>query len=173
MKWILIVVAVLLGVAALAALVGALLPKAHSASRRATFRQPPEALWRVLTDYAGMTSWRADVRTIERLPDRDGHEVWQETDTHGHRLPLETIAAQPPRRLVRRIADPKLPFGGTWTWEITPAAGGGSTLTITEDGEIYNPIFRFAARFIVGYTGTMETHLKWLAAKFGEHVVIE
>ncbi|PYP70520.1 MAG: hypothetical protein DMD41_14750, partial [Gemmatimonadetes bacterium] len=85
---------------------------------------------------------------------------------------LETIAAVPPRRLVRRIADPKLPFGGTWTWEIT-AAPGGSTLTITEDGEIYNPIFRFVARFILGYTGTMESYLKALAARLGEQVVIE
>src|SRR5207245_2917024 len=61
MHWVLIGVIVLVGLAALIALAGSLLPKAHSASRRATFRQPPEALWRVLTDYTGMTSWRADV----------------------------------------------------------------------------------------------------------------
>jgi len=172
MMWIVIVVAVLLGVPALVALVGSLLPKGHSAARRATFRQSPEALWRVLTDYAAMPSWRTDLRAIERLPDRDGHAVFQETDRHGQKLLLETIEAVPPRRLVGRIADPKLPFGGTWTYEITPAAGG-TMLTITEDGEIYNPIYRFVARFIVGYTGTMAAYLKALAAKFGEQVVIE
>ncbi|TMI94734.1 MAG: SRPBCC family protein [Bacillati bacterium ANGP1] len=172
MKWIVIVVAVLLGVPTLVASVGSLLPKAHSASRRATFRQSPETLWRLLTDYAAMPSWRADLRAVARSPDRDGHEVWLETDKRGQRLPLETIAAVPPRRLVRRIADPKLPFGGTWTWEIA-AAPGGSTLTITEDGEIYNPIFRFVARFLLGYTGTIESHLKALAAKLGEQVAIE
>jgi Polyketide cyclase / dehydrase and lipid transport len=173
MKWILIVVAVPLAVAALAALVGALLPKAHSASRRATFRRSPETLWRVLTDHAAMASWRTDLRKIERLPDRDGHEVWQETDKRGRKLPLETIEAVPPRRLVGRIADPTLPFGGTWTFEIAPAGAGGSTLIITEDGEIYNPFFRFVARFILGYTATIESYLKALAAKFGEQVVIE
>lgn len=172
MKWIVIVVAMLIGAPGLIALVGSLLPKAHTASRRATFRQRPETLWRVLTDYAAMPSWRTDLRAIERLPDRDGHEVWQETDRHGRKLRLETVEAVPPRRLVGRIADPKLPFGGTWTYEITPVAGG-STLTITEDGEIYNPIFRFVARFILGYTGTMESYLRALAAKFGEQVVIE
>jgi len=171
-RWVLIGVILLVGLPALVALVGSLLPKAHSASRHATFHQSPETLWRVLTDRVAMPSWRTDLRAIERLPDLDGHEVWQETDRRGQKLRLETLEAVPPRRLVGRIADPKLPFGGTWTYEITPVADG-STLTITEDGEIYNPIFRFVARFILGYTGTMESYLRALAAKFGEQVVIE
>ena len=54
-----------------------------------------------------------------------------------------------PSLLVGRIADPSLPFGGTWTYRISAAAGGGSEVTITEDGEIYNPIFRFMARFVL------------------------
>jgi uncharacterized protein YndB with AHSA1/START domain len=172
MHWILIGVILLVGLPALVALAGSLLPKSHRASRRATFHQSPETLWRVLTDCAAMPSWRTTLRAIERLPDRDGHEVWQETDRRGRKLRLETVEAVPPRRLVGRIADPKLPFGGTWTYEITPVADG-STLTITEDGEIYNPVFRFVARFILGYTGTMEAYLRALAAKFGEQVVIE
>jgi len=171
-RWVLIGVILLVGLPALVALVGSLLPKTHSASRHATFPQSPETLWRVLTDRVAMPSWRTDLRAIERLPDLDGHEVWQETDKRGQKLRLETLEAVPPRRLVGRIADPKLPFGGTWTYEITPVADG-STLTITEDGEIYNPIFRFVARFILGYTGTMESYLRALAAKFGEQVVIE
>ncbi len=163
MRWVLIGVILLVGLPVLVALAGSLLPKSHSASRHA---------WRVLTDRVAMPSWRTDLRAIERLPDLDGHEVWQETDRRGQKLRLETVEAVPPRRLVGRIADPKLPFGGTWTYEITPVADG-STLTITEDGEIYNPIFRFVARFILGYTGTMESYLRALAAKFGEQVVIE
>src|SRR2546425_4713610 len=111
MKWIVIVVAVLLGVPTLVTSVGSLLPKAHSASRRATFHQSPETLWRLLTDYAAMPSWRPDFRAIERLPDRDGHAVYQETDRHGRKLLLQTVEAVPPRRLVGRIADPTLPFG--------------------------------------------------------------
>ena len=60
-----------------------------------------------------------------------------------------------------RIADPDLPFGGTWTYEITPD-GGGSRLTITEDGEIYNPLFRFMARFVFGYEGTIASYMSSL-----------
>ncbi len=41
-------------------------------------------------------------------------------------------------------------------------------VTITENGEIYNPFFRFMARFVFGYTVTMETYLKALGKKFSE-----
>ncbi len=43
--------------------------------------------------------------------------------------------------MVLRIADPSLPFSGTWTYEIKPT-GTGRELTLTEDGEVGNPIFR-------------------------------
>ena len=78
----------------------------------------------------------------------------------------------PPRKLVVRIADRGLPFGGAWTFDITPQ-GSGSELRITEDGEVYNVIFRFMARFIFGYTTTIETYLKDLGVKFGQPVEIE
>jgi hypothetical protein len=73
--------------------------------------------------------------------------------------------SEPPRLLVARIADPDLPFGGTWTYDIAPA-GGGSRVTITEDGEIYNPLFRFVARFILGYEGTIASYLAALEKRF-------
>jgi hypothetical protein len=82
-------------------------------------------------------------------------------------IPLETVISQPPAKLVVRIADPKLPFGGTWTYEITPIATG-SSLRIREDGEVYNPLFRFLSRFVFGQSTTIETYLKSLAKKFGE-----
>jgi hypothetical protein len=53
------------------------------------------------------------------------------------------------------------------------APGGGSELRIHENGEIYNVIFRFMARFLFGYTGSIETYLRDLGAKFGEPVAIE
>ena len=66
-----------------------------------------------------------------------------------------------------RIADRSLPFGGTWTYEIT-AEAGGSALRITEEGEVYNVIFRFMARFVFGYTATMEGVLRDAGRRFGE-----
>jgi hypothetical protein len=69
--------------------------------------------------------------------------------------------------LVVRIADPKLPFGGTWTYEIAPIPKG-SSLRIREDGEVYNPLFRFLSRFVFGHSATIDAYLKSLAKKFGE-----
>ena len=73
---------------------------------------------------------------------------------------------EPPSLLVARIADPKLPFGGTWTYRIAPAAGG-SDLTITEDGEVYNVFFRFMSRFVFGHHATMDGFIKHLAGTHG------
>jgi hypothetical protein len=75
---------------------------------------------------------------------------------------------EPPRLLRMRIADAELPFGGTWTYEIRPA-DGGSTLTITEDGEVYNPIFRLISR-LTGQRGTITEYHTSLARKFGQPV---
>jgi len=55
------------------------------------------------------------------------------------------------------IASKDLPFGGRWEYDVAPD-GNGSRLTITERGEVYNPIFRFMARFIFGYTKTIEEY---------------
>jgi hypothetical protein len=40
-------------------------------------------------------------------------------------------------------------------------------VTITERGVVYNPIFRFVSRFLMGYTATMKTYLNALARRFG------
>ncbi len=72
-----------------------------------------------------------------------------------------------------RIADDSLPYGGTWTFELAPAEGGGTTLTITEDGFVEPAIFRALARFVFGYHATMEGYLAGLGRRFGETVIVE
>jgi uncharacterized protein YndB with AHSA1/START domain len=143
--------------------VGWALPVKHSASRHATFSAPPEVVWQTITDFEAFPGWRSDVKKVERLPDRDGRLVWVEEGRNG-RLTLAVESSEPPRRLVLRIADPTLPFGGTWTYAIAPASSG-TTLTITEDGEIYNPVFRVMARFVFGYESTLAAYLASLGKK--------
>ena len=36
---------------------------------------------------------------------------------------------------------------------------------VAENGEIYNPVFRFIARYVQGYTATTDNYLKALSAK--------
>jgi hypothetical protein len=169
MKWVILIAGVLILAAVLMAAVGAMLPVKHRASRKAPFQQAPGALYTVI---AGPPDWRPDVKAWGALPDANGRKRWWEQDSHGQKITYELIEDSPSRR-VTRIAGEKLPFGGTWTIETAPAPSGGSEVRVTEDGEVYNVIFRFLSRFVFGHTGSIESYLRNLGAKFGEQPRIE
>jgi uncharacterized protein YndB with AHSA1/START domain len=166
MRWFLAALGILGGFVVLVAGVGALLPRTHVARRTLHVRRTPAEVWALITDIAGFPSWRSGVTHIDRLPDRDGRARWVEHGSSGD-IPLQTIDAQPPERLVLRIDDPQLPFGGTWTYILRPAPDG-ATLTITEDGWVSNVIFRAVSRLVIGHHATIDVYLKNVAAKLGE-----
>ena len=163
MRWILLGVVTIVAALAVAALIGWRLPRSHRASREQVLAATPESIWAAITDVEAFPSWRTDVKTVQRLPDREGRRAWVEDGGSG-KITFVVERSDAPRLLVTRIADPDLPFGGTWTYEITPAAQGAQ-LRITEDGEIYNPLFRFMARFIFGYEATMASYFAALETK--------
>jgi len=170
MKWAILAAGLLVLAALAVAAVGAMLPVKHRASRRARFRQTPQAIYAVV---AGPPDWRPEVKATGPLPDANGRRRWWEQDSHGEKITYELVESSSPARFVTRIADEKLPFGGTWTIEIEPVSAGESEVRVTEDGEVYNVIFRFVSRFILGYYGSIESYLRNLGAKFGEQAVIE
>jgi hypothetical protein len=104
---------------------------------------------------------------MERLPDRNGHAVWKEV--RGPNALTQEVEAFDPaaRRMVTRIVDESA-FGGTWTWTVTPREDGGATLTITEAGEVHNPLFRAIAHVFLDPRGTMDRVHRDLAAHLGE-----
>ncbi len=163
LKWLLIVLLVLAASVALVALVGYLLPQDHVASRSARYAQPPDAVFEVIRRVDAAASWRPDLTQVELLPPVDGRVRFREESRSG-RITMEVVEVTPPTRMVTRIADPDQPFGGTWTFELTPD-GGGTRLTITERGEVYNVIFRALARFVFGHTSTIDGYLKALDLK--------
>ena len=168
MRWVLGIVGILFVVVLLVVAIGYTLPKSHVASVSARYATPPDVLWATLTDVSAFPQWRNDLVRVELLPDENGQRGWRE---HGRNdvITYRVVSSDPPRRLVTRIADETLPFGGTWTYELAPA-DTGTRLTITERGEVYNPIFRFVSRFVLGYTGTMTGMLRAIGAKHGETV---
>lgn len=166
MRWLIWSVVAVVAIAGVVVIVGWLLPAKHEASRSAQFKQPPHDLYAAVSDVGGYATWFEGVSRIEMLDSANGRIRFREHTNSGP-IVMEVTEASPPSRFVTAIADPDQPFGGTWTFEITPEQGG-SRVTITERGEIYNPIFRFMARFIFGYTSTMEGYLRSLARKFEE-----
>lgn len=153
----LLVLAVLAASVALVALVGVLLPRHHVETRSATLPGSPEAVFAAIADVGGYAAWRRSLSAVEVLPPVEGRARWVEV-SGGDRIAMEQVERAAPHRLVTRIADPDLPFGGTWTFELEPA-DAGTRVTITERGEIRNPIFRALARFVFGYGATMERFL--------------
>jgi uncharacterized protein YndB with AHSA1/START domain len=164
MKWVFIAAGVLVAFAALIAMVGWSLPVKHVATRQRTLAASPDVVWKTITDIDAFPSWRSHVTSVERVGNT-GPVTWIEHGSSG-RITFSIDASDPPRRLVARIADPTLPFGGNWTYELAPA-GNGTVLTITEHGEIYNPVFRAVARFVFGYEATMTAYLDALGKKVG------
>jgi uncharacterized protein YndB with AHSA1/START domain len=171
MKYALIVLAMLVALVLVVVAVGAMLPVKHTASRQVKLHQPQEKVFALINDPATFPAWRGKVKgskeiKVEILPDQNGHRMFRETGADGTIL-YEVMTVEPNKRLVTRIADPSLPFGGKWTYEILPA-GDSTTLRITEDGEVYNPVFRFVSRFIFGHSATIEEYLRDVGKRFGE-----
>jgi len=169
MRWVLYGVIVLVGLAAVIFLIGLMLPATHEVSRSVVLGNPPDEIWAVITDFASNPSWRDDIQRVSRLSDREGRPVWREESKGGDVIPYETIESRPPSRLVRRIADPSLPFGGTWTIDLAPE-GARTRVTITENGEVRNAIFRFVSVVILGHTTYIDKYLIALGRRFGQSV---
>jgi hypothetical protein len=129
LKWSGIAAGLAIAAVGIVAAVGAAQPVAHVASRSEHFAVPPEKLW----DLA--------LAAFERT--NDGSYAIVRNDR--------------PARLVTKIVDKKLPYGGSWTYEFAPTPSG-TTLTVVERGEVYNPVFRFVSRYVIGHTRTLDAY---------------
>jgi len=165
MKVVLIGLAALVAIALVVVAIGYSLPVRHRAVREARYHRPPSEIFALISDARSFSSWRPSVKTVEVLPDSGGRRRFREEGSDGAIL-YEVAQSVPNDRLVTRIADPSLPFGGSWTYELIPA-GDSTTLRITEDGEVYNPVFRFVSRFVMGHTSTIDRYLLDVANHFG------
>ena len=169
MKILLIIAAVVVAAIVLVLVVGFILPSAHVAAVRAHYDAPAERVFATVADVESAPTWRTGVKKVEVL-EREPLR-WRETADWGT-LTFVRDERVPPSRIVARIADESEGFGGTWTYVLAPA-GGGTRLTITEDGHVDNALFRFMARFVFGYSKTLEDYLRDLGEKLGESVTVQ
>jgi hypothetical protein len=131
MKWAVRMLVSLAALVGVLALIGFFLPVAHEASRSAEVNQPPDAVFALMSDVSTYRSW------------------WDGADVKS-----EVVESVRPSRIVTRVVG-ETQFGGTWTIEIAPTSGG-SRLTITERGEVYNVVVRTLSKFVFGHAATME-----------------
>lgn len=184
MKLMLILAPVLVGIVAAivtVVVIGMLLPREHKASASAVYSKSPTEVWGLISEFDRLPEWRSDCTGVERLPSRDGHTVYKERGGFGDGITMEVTESQPPGagaggsasggKMVTRIIDEALPFGGTWTFEVVPE-GTGTRLRLTEDGHVKPALFRFVSR-VIGHDATMKKYLSAAGKKFGERVVIQ
>lgn len=153
--------AVVIGAVLAVVAIGYALPQGHVASREASFAIPPAALFDTIANVGKYPEWRSDVSRVEILS--TDPLAWRET-SNGDIITFQVVESRRPEHLRVRIADPDLPFGGSWTYQLQPD-GPGTRLTVTEQGEVYNPVFRFVSRFIFGHTATIDSFLAALRAR--------
>ena len=156
MRYALVILSVLLVAVLAVVIVGWRLPVAHVATSAVQLKASPESVFTLISTPENYAAWRPDVKKVD-VTTEQGVTRFREDGSNGPIL-FEITEITPPKRFVTRIADKSLPFGGRWIYEITPTPSG-SQLRITEEGEVYNPIFRFVSRFIMGHTATIDSYL--------------
>ena len=167
-----VIIAILLALGAMVAIVallGARLPVGHVASRSVVIGAPTDVVFKTMTDFGAGPNWRSGLKSVTVTMDSaTGRQRVAEVSKFGT-MTMEVEQLVPPTRFVTRIVDEDLPYGGAWAWALEPQ-GNSTRVTITEHGEVYNPIFRFIAKYIMGHNGTMDTYLTDLGRKFGTDV---
>lgn len=146
--------------------IGYSLDQKHNATRETKLAAAPEVVWNTITDFSNAASFRPDLSRVDVLPAQNGMPVWREIDRKGEAITFGVIESKPPSRLVVKIAQQDLPFGGTWVYELKPT-GAGTSVKITENGEIYHPIYRFVSHFFLNQAATIEEYLRSLERKHG------
>jgi uncharacterized protein YndB with AHSA1/START domain len=151
----------------LATLVGFALPRAHRLTRSAVYPQPPPAVWAAVADLPAYPAWVPRVERMEQRAGSGGRVLWDETNVYGQ-VTYEEVERLPGRRLVLRMADEGVPYGGTWTYELARARGGGTRVSITEDAWVSNPFFRFLARVVIGLDEEEDLFLEALGDRLAD-----
>jgi hypothetical protein len=169
MKIVLIVFGVLVLLAASVVVIGLLLPKRHTASRSAFINATPERLFTLIS---GNQEWRPEVKSCELITGDAGRHFQQETSLRGETVLYELEGGKPPLAIERRIATENLPYSGKWSFRLEPV-NGGTRVRITEDGEVYNPVFRFVSRVVMGHTAMLDAYLRALGKAVGQEITIE
>jgi|CXWL01.1.fsa_nt_gi hypothetical protein len=164
----------LVGVLAVAALaiyaLGASTPRTHTAEVTRVIAAPPERIAARIRAVADYPNWRGGV-AVENVNVTNDATTYVEL-AEGDRISYRLTEPEAGARFVATITDEKLPFGGAWTISIEPVPEG-ARVRIREDGVIRDALYRFFARYVFGYTSSIEGYLSRLAEAEGATRVSE
>ncbi len=145
---------------------GSRLPLQHTASVTDTIPASQQKIWALITNPAAMPKWRTGLKAVTLSPPENGAQCWFEVQNAMTMLLCADVREEPTRQVVR-IADPKLPFGGTWTYVLEPVNENATKVTITENGTTGPPMWRFVGHYVMGEDGSIKQYLSDLKRAVG------
>jgi hypothetical protein len=160
MKWIFIILGILVLIIAVIYAIGSLMAVNHVATVKCKLKTEADKVWLLITDYKEYTRWRSSVKELTV----DGTNQWTETNSHGDKVSYQLEVTDEKRKLITRILNKDLPYGGFWEFEIVTESDG-CVVHITENGEVYNPLFRFMSKYVFGHEATLNKYMKDLQAE--------
>ena len=143
---------------------GNMFDEEHRVQVRVRFVRPLNEVWKTLSDIKAQTDWNKSLDSVTL--ESENPEIWAENYS-GRVLRMETVERVENQRLVRRLVGDDLPFGGTWTYELKNL-GGETLLTLTEEGHIKNPMFRFRAHSVCGLNSSLKAAVEALETRLGK-----
>lgn len=136
---------------------GHFLPQSHTVSVSQTFDATQEEVYQLVTDIKSYPFWRSNVTKVAFLKTDGEIREWREYYTDND--PLSFRIHKPDSSLVfTEIIGDDLPFGGRWFFNLENRETG-TGLTITEKGEVYNPLFRVISKYFMGHDTTIRRYL--------------
>lgn len=165
MRWLLIGVGTLLGLAALLAAAGYAMPNAHVAQAAADYGADVDSVYSVVADVASWPDWHPSVSRLTPLDNESDRPSWRISGPDGT-MTVTMTEREPPDRLTT-LADGGM-FVGRWTYRLEEH-DGGTRLTVTEEARIDNPLVRGLTLFW-SQTATMERFLRALGDRLNEVV---
>lgn len=142
---------------------GSRLPREHTANGTATIAARQDVVWHLITDVGAQPMWRTGLKAVQLGPDQGGRPCWTETNSMG-KMPMCEVMSAPPTVRIVRIADPNLPFGGSWTYELNGMGPHETRVTITENGTTGPAIWRFLGHYVFHEDTSIKQYLKDLQA---------
>jgi hypothetical protein len=167
MIWVGVALGGLLAIGALVTAVGMALPADHVAAGEILVPAPVSQVAALVRDVEQQPRWRRGVTAIADVA-RAGTAIRYVEVAGSQRTAFRMTEDAPDRLFTTAIADPDLPYSGSWTIALAPE-GGATRVRIEERGTVRNPLFRFVSTLLIGHERTLRAYLDDLVAAAGRH----
>jgi hypothetical protein len=155
MRIVIIILIVIVTLVIIMILIGRMLPVKHTVSQSHIFRSSTDDVWKVVSNINEWKAWRSDLKNLE---------ITSATTFKADNVDYSISNSVPGVSFTTIIVTKDLPYGGSWNY-VFEKEGSGCKLTVTENGEVFNPLFRFLSKYVFGHEGSMKSFMQSLTTR--------